>query len=60
VAHYTRGAPGFTAQQSAEIVADGLCELTLMGVEFDGGDGLAVPLSVTLLNTDELIPRDGD
>lgn len=54
LAHGFKTVEGFLVPQSADIVADGRCELSLRAEQFAAGAGVSAELSATFVNTAEL------
>lgn len=54
LAHGFKIVGGFLVPQSADIVADGRCDLSLRAPAFAAGAGVSAELSATFVNTDEL------
>jgi hypothetical protein len=54
LAHGFKIVGGFLVPQSADVVADGRCDLSLRAPAFAGGAGVSAQLSATFVNTEEL------
>lgn len=54
LAHGFKTVGGFLVPQSADIVADGRCDLSLRAPQFAAGAGVSAELSATFLNIEEL------